>query len=162
MNPAGYTRAQIALHWVIGVLIVLQLLFGDSMTEVWRGYVQTGTASMTAMAWGHIVGGSLILALVLWRLVLRLSRGAPGPATGETPVQALIAKLVHVALYALMLLMPLSGLVAWYGDVRTAGDVHELLKAVLWVFIGLHVLGAVYNHFVLKNGLIGRMLKPAG
>ena len=43
------------------------------------------------------------------------------------------------------------------GDLAEA---HELMKPLLLILEGLHVLGALYHQFVLKNGLIDRMKRP--
>lgn len=66
----------------------------------------------------------------------------------------------HLALYLLMIAMPVSGLLAWYGGVTTLGDLHGgALKVLLWIVIGLPVVAAFYHHFILKDGLLNRMRK---
>ena len=92
---------------------------------------------------------------------MRWRRGVPLPPAEESPALQAVAKAVHLALYAILLLMPVSGLVAWFGHVGAAAQVHEVMKLPLLVLVGLHVLGALYHQFVLKNGLIERM-KRAG
>ena len=37
-----------------------------------------------------------------------------------------------------------------------------MLKIVLLVLVALHVVGALYHHFVLKDGLINRMRRAEG
>ena len=81
--------------------------------------------------WAHVAGGIAILALVLWRVALRRSRGAPPPPEGEGTLLGRAATLGHWALYALMLLMPVSGLVAWFGGVDTAADAHEVMSNLM-------------------------------
>lgn len=161
MTPTGYTRSQIALHWIVAALIGAQFLFSDAISQAWRAYEKGGTAVASAGTWAHVIPGVAILAFAVWRLMLRGSHGVPAPATGETPAQALIAKIVHVGLYGAIILLPISGAVAWFGGVVQAGDAHQLIKMALIALVALHVLGAVYNHFVLKNGLISRMLRSA-
>ncbi len=69
----------------------------------------------------------------------------------------LAAHLTHWTLYALMILMPLSGALAWFGDVELGAIVHNILKLPLLVLVLLHVLAALFHQFVLKTNLIARM-----
>ncbi len=57
----------------------------------------------------HKTIGLTVLALLVWRLTLRLRRGRPDWEASLPPAQAQAAGAVHVALYALMLLVPLLG-----------------------------------------------------
>jgi len=78
------------------------------------------------------------------------------------PASRALAKAAHVGLYALMILMPLSGSMAWFGGVDLAAQGHNVLKIVLLALVALHVLGALYHQFVLKDGLINRMRRAEG
>lgn len=157
----GYSRTQIGLHWAVGALILYNLLLGEDMSHVWRALNQTGAAETTTGAWAHIIVGSAVLLLVLWRLVLRLTRGVPAAPEGESALMRLAGSAGHVALYVLMIALPLTGLLAWYGGVTSLAGLHgELLKSLLWAVIVLHVAAALYHQVVLKDGLMERMRKP--
>ena len=65
--------------------------------------------------------------------------------------------MTHWGLYALMILLPVSGSVAWFLGVRDAAEVHEVMKTVMLVLIVLHVVGALYHQLVQKDGLMRRM-----
>lgn len=77
-------------------------------------------------------------------------------------MQGMLAKLTHVGLYALMILMPLSGAVAWFGGVETAAQGHNVLRIVLLALVALHVVGALYHQFVLRDGTLARMRRAQG
>ena len=157
----GYSRTQISLHWAVALLVIYQLLFSDGMTEVWRGFRQTGTATMTTTAWVHIISGALVLTFAAWRLALHFSRGVPGAPAGESALMKLAGEAGHWALYTLMLAMPITGLLAWYGGVTSLAEVHGgILKLLLIIMIGLHLVAALYHQFVLKDNLLNRMRKP--
>jgi cytochrome b561 len=95
------------------------------------------------------------------RLALRLTRGVPPAPAGESGALALPGAAGHVALYVLMLALPITGLLAWYGGVTALAQPHgEILKLLLWVMIVLHVGAALYHQFVLKDNLLARMRKP--
>ncbi len=157
----GFSRAQIGLHWVVAGLILYNLLLGEDMSGVWRQIELGGTPVTTTGAWAHIIVGSLVLALVLWRLVLRFSRGVPAAPAGESRLLKLAGEVGHVGLYALMIALPATGLLVWFGGVTSLAGFHgELLKVLLWVLIAGHVIAAFYHHFILKDGLLNRMRKP--
>ncbi len=160
MPPTGYSRLQIALHWVIFLLVACQFVFHDQIVAVWRAWVRTQTVEQNPLAIAHLAGGSLILALALWRGAIRRSRGAPPPPDGEAMLLTFAARIVHMSLYALLIVMPLTGLAAWVFDVRQAAGLHGLLKNLMFFLILLHVAGAIYGQVVLRNRVIGRMMKP--
>jgi cytochrome b561 len=160
--PAGYSRLQIALHWIVVLIVAAQYVFHDYMTAAWRAWNKTQAVEVGAGALSHMLGGTLVLLFILWRLYLRMTRGAPAAPTGEPAMLTLLAKGTHLALYALLVLVPLSGIAAWSFDVKRAAGVHELLKNVLFFVILLHLAGAVFGQVVLKNRVIGRMMKADG
>lgn len=161
-SPKGYSVTQIFLHWLIAALVFFQLIFGEGIGQAWRAY-RRGTEPSADASFDadlHVYAGIAILLLALWRLALRLRYGAPPPPAGENIVQKWVAKAAHVVLYLAILLMPVSGSVAWFGGVETAGEVHEIGKPVIIVFVALHALGALYQHFVVRSDVLMRMLRP--
>jgi cytochrome b561 len=98
--------------------------------------------------------------LVVWRLALRTLRGVPAAPEGENPLLERAATLGHWGLYALMIALPVTGLLAWYGGFASLAGLHGgILKALLWLLIIGHVGAALYHHFILKDGLLNRMRK---
>lgn len=160
-QPKGYSITQIGLHWIVALLILLQYVLNDSISRAWRAYVEGREITFDPLVAQHVFGGILIAILVLWRIALRVRHGAPPPPEEEAPALKLVAKATHGLLYALMLLLPLSGGLAWFMDVRPAAEAHEIMKALLMLLVGLHIAGALYHQFVLRNNLIGRMKRPA-
>ena len=161
MTPKGYSATQIALHWIVAILILSQYLLAEGMEEAWEVVEDGGQAVTTTGALIHIVIGAAVFLFALWRLSLRFSRGAPGPAEGETGLQAPIAKGTHLLLYLMMLGLPVGGAAAWFLGIEVAAELHIVGKTVLMLLIFLHILGALYNQLFLKNRLIGRMMKAA-
>lgn len=157
--PKGYSSVQIALHWIVAVLIAGQFLFNEPITEAFDSLMDGKVPPFDIRVMGHVAGGAIILALVLWRLVLRRRRGAPPPPESAGRLLGLAATLGHVATYALMLLIPVSGLVAWFGGVAAAGEAHEVMGTLLLVVVALHVLAAFWHQFWLKDHLLARMMR---
>jgi cytochrome b561 len=159
--PKGYTRLQIALHWIAALLIVQQYLFKDAISAAWEAATKGLESAFNPLVLAHVAGGGLVLLFALWRLSIKARRGTP-TMVGDSAVQRALAKLVHVGLYALMILMPVSGSVAWFGGVEVAAQGHNILKIALLAFVALHVVGALYHQFVLKDRLIDRMRRAEG
>jgi len=153
-----YSRAQIILHWLIAVLILVAFFSHEGMKDAWRA-VERGSAYATPII--HIVAGLSVLAFAIWRLIVRFQKGAPAlPASGSALTNR-IASLVHLALYALIVIIPVTGAAAWFGGFADLGEVHETLFNVLWVLVAVHVAGALYHQFVLKDGLMRRMFRSS-
>jgi len=125
----------------------------------------------------HVLSGLTIGGLMVWRLNLRLQRDskpaddhpetvtslhapATAPATEaraetsetSTPSQWQVmfkplAKCVHWAFYVLLLLLPISGLLAYY-EVSLAASVHRGCQRLLLVLLFMHILAALIHHFL--------------
>jgi cytochrome b561 len=156
----GFSKVQIGLHWAVAALILFNLVMDNDLGKLMRDINSGGSPATTTLAWAHIIVGSLVLALVAWRLVLRFTRGVPPAPEGESRMLALAGAAGHLALYVLMIALPVTGLLSWFGGITALGDIHgELLKLLLWLVIIGHVGASLYHHFVLKDGLLNRMRK---
>lgn len=157
--PQGYSRTQITLHWVVMILVALQFLLHDGIADAYDRAQETGVYAMSTAVIGHIAGGALILLLTCWRLILRHDRGTPPPPEGEPAAFRRAGHLAHLALYAVMIALAVTGALAWGGRIEAAGAAHEALKTLLLVLILAH-LGAVAMHqLVWKTGILGRMMR---
>jgi cytochrome b561 len=161
-KPTGYSTIQITLHWLVLLLVVVQLLVAESMTETVDAIEEGGAVSATTAFFGsvHFWVGLAILAVMLTRLGVRLRRGAPEHADTSNAALTIVAKTVHYALYAALIAAPISGLLAYYG-IADIGDIHALVRPALFILVGLHILGALYGQFVRKDSTLTRMTKPA-
>lgn len=160
MTPGGYSRTQIVLHWVVAVLVLAQFLFHDPIAEAFERGIEGEGFRIGAGVALHMAGGGLILILAALRMNLRRERGVPAPPEGEPPWQVALARAVHLGIYVLFLLVPVSGGIAWGQGSEAAGEVHEALKNALFALVLLHVAGALHGQFVRKTGVIARMVWP--
>ena len=149
-----YAPRQIILHWAVVGLLLVQYLFNEPIGEAFDQWMREGQASMSAGVILHVLTGATILILVLWRIVLRRVSPAPPPAEG---LPEKLATLVHAALYLVLILLPLSGSMAWFAGVEAAGETHEVLTSILLALAAIHVAGALYHQFVVKDDLMARM-----
>lgn len=157
----GYSRAQIALHWMVVVLVVFQFVANGGMVSAWRAFLDGEPAPDGAevMAALHVAGGGLILLMMLSRLYLRFTRGAPPPPQDEHRLLQWAAEAVHVAIYVFLVLLPASGAVAWFWGVPLAGTVHGWITSLLLGAIALHVGGALFQHVVRRSNVLIRMFR---
>ena len=161
--PIRFSPAQIGLHWLTALLVLVQFLNDHAIGRAFRATMRR--AAEIPGGWlvtAHVVIGVAIFVFAFWRIALRLKRGAPPAPIGEPRALQRVAAATHGLLYGLLVLLPLSGLVAWFGAVGPAAEVHELLKSVLLAVIALHVAGTLYQQFVLRSGVVARMLPGRG
>jgi len=157
----GYSVLQIALHWIIAVLIVTAWLISDGMGEALRARLQTGatgTEGNTAHVW---LGGATFL-LILIRLIVRWVQGAPDPVAGGSEMMEKAGIWGHRLLYLLMIVTPALGAITWYGGVRATGDLHEVASNALLIVAAGHAAMAIIHQYVLRDGSLDRMTRQGG
>ncbi len=98
-QTVGYSRLQITLHWLIAALVIFQLIFGEGMTNVRDAIEEGGTSSNIdfVVSIGHYWLGIAILALVVVRLGLRITRGVQQRPVATHTWMDWAAKVVHFA-----------------------------------------------------------------
>ena len=160
-HPARYSAIQIALHWAVFALVLVQLLTGDWMAEYFRALMrpEEGRPIMGNAVW-HMVSGITILIFMLTRLALRFTHGAP-PSKADSPGwDKVLSKLNHWLFYVVLIAMPLVGMAAYLIPSEAMGELHENTVPVLLALVALHLAGVVYHQFIRKDGLIRRMTQP--
>ncbi len=157
--PVSYSRSQIALHWLIAALVFFQIFFHDAIEELWRARMN-GSAPNVPTPTAHTIVGILIFVLMIWRVVLRLRLGAPPPPADEHPALRFLAAAVHVLFYVLLLGMPVSGAVAWFGGFALPAEAHGVAAKLLIALVILHVAAAVAHRFWFRSGVMERMVRP--
>ena len=172
--PQRYGRLSISLHWLMLLLIAAVY----ALMEL-RGWFPRGSATREAMKHWHYMLGLSVLALVFVRIAARFLSTTPAVVPAPSAPQAWAAKLVHLALYALMIGLPLVGwmILSAEGDavpffglelpplrapdkaaVESLEDLHELGGKIGYALVGLHALAALFHHYVQKENTLRRML----
>ncbi len=154
--PTGYTRAQIAIHWAVAALIITNYFLGEGVERVLDAKLD-GQAYTTP--W-HVWVGLAVLALVVLRVVLRFAFGAPETGGVSGSVEQKGAKAAHFLIYVLMIGVPVGGAIVWFQGVEALGEPHGLAGNVLMALAGLHALAALYHQYIVKDGLLLRMMRP--
>lgn len=173
-----------AFHWLVAALILAQAAIGLTMVRM-----DLSPAKVRVYAL-HKSLGMTILALVVLRIAWRLTCRRPPDPAGMPRWQRRAARATHLALYALILALPLSGWwfnsasnapLVWFGwfDLPglTAGYApawkprallaHQTLFWSLAALLALHVGAALWHHFRQRDDVLRRMLgvarrKPGG
>ena len=178
-SPSGGAYGAVAktLHWLVFVLVAAQFVVAFTMPEIHRGTKPDTLINL------HMSLGFTIIAVIAIRWIWRLRHPVP-LVTSDVPVwEVSLARVTHVLLYALLVVIPLLGwanasardwdivmfgralphLVAAQSPIgRFAGDVHTVLAWVLLVLVGLHVAAALYHHFGRHDRVLQRMLPGTG
>jgi cytochrome b561 len=159
-TPTVFSIPQRLLHWLTAGLVFFNLLLPDGINDWKRSIRRAGsaTADQVSSANLHAYVGVAILFLVALRLLLRVTSGVPASPTEVPPIFRIAAKLAHAALYFLLLVMPITGMAAYYLGYNVAGDIHaDVLKVILWIVIVGHILGALFHQFYWKTDVLRRM-----
>lgn len=175
---AGYGFVARSLHWIIVLGIVAQYFLAEA--EESEGAT---TAAMSPVDW-HMSLGITLLALAVARVLWRIFDRTPAWPAQMRGYERILAAVVHLALYALLFAIPISGwllasvegeqlsLFGWF-DLPTLGppggeerehlieEVHEVLFNVLFVLAILHVVAALKHHFIDRDNVLRRMLPGA-
>lgn len=169
-----YGSINIALHWLIFILIVAAYGF-----ILLRELFPKGSDPRETMKALHFMLGLSVLLLVLPRIAMRFIGSTPS-ITPEPPVwQHSAARLTHLALYAFMAVMPLLGWlmlsaagkpIPFYGLrlpalinenkelAKFIKEIHETIGEIGYYLIGLHALAALYHHFFLRDNTLINIL----
>lgn len=164
-----YGAVAVAVHWLTAVLIVVLLASG------FRADDTTDAAAKIALLRVHAPLGLLILALTLFRIVWWLGFDSkPAPLDRTQRWQNRLAGAVHFLLYAVIVLMAASGLgmmilsgahdVLWLGtgalpDFFTYAPriPHGIGANLMLALLAVHILAALYHHFILRDATLRRM-----
>jgi cytochrome b561 len=150
---ANYGWVSLGLHWIIVAGLITQWALAES----------------EEVALHQSIGITLlVLAAVRW--VWRLLNPKPAWPADMKRYEITLARVVHVAFYALLFAIPLSGwalasvedepltFFGWFdlprfvvGSEDTLEEVHELLFNILVALAALHVLGAIKHWLAARS-----------
>ncbi len=173
-SPKKLSTLTIALHWIIGIGVIMAIASGLYIDGLPRGY------DKGALVGAHQSLGILILLLAVLRIVWRLKNGFPVALSAVSRCQEIAGKTIHILLLAGTVLLPISGFimtvgggypVMFFGFELVAGSpeknevlsqighfVHGVGGYVLIALILLHIAGALKHHFLVKDGTLKRII----
>lgn len=173
-DAARYDRVTIVFHWLT-VLLVVGLF---ALAEIWS-FLPRGTPTRRLLQSLHISFGLTFAAVFVLRAVWRLCKGRRLPPA-SAGLMRVASTGVHGLLYLLMAVQIALGFLfrwaqgepfAFFGlfDVPTLiaidheqrrfiGGLHDTVAWTIIVVALLHALAALFHHYVLRDGVLRRML----
>ena len=167
-------------HWVTAIAVISAFVLGPGdFGQIMRKGIDAATRS--DIVWHESLG---IFVFVM--TVLRLAWVAFRPSMPQAKMprwMQVMGKLVHVALWMLLLALPTTALLSlgseshpltllWglrvdklnvivnssIAKLTDWGDVHKFLgNAIVWI-AGFHAAAAIFHHVILKDGVLSAML----
>jgi cytochrome b561 len=167
-----YTPVAMSLHWIMAALILFAGVFGLLLDD-WP--------KATKLLWINIHAqvGLSILVLLMARIWWRRTHAPPELPPEVGPISRRVSHPAHLLIYALMLVIPMVGIVAfvWHGRVLDLGllsidfgvksngpvyhqaeDIHLWLTYGLFTLVAGHVVAALWHHFISRDSVLLRML----
>ncbi len=158
------------LHWMLFLLILGLLILGYLMDDITDKALRSQVVNL------HKLTGLLVLLMVILRITWALINVKPSLPTAVRWEQW-SARGVHGLLYAVMVVMPLSGWVIastkrppMLGTISlglplpqspalhaAAKVAHYWIAIAIIVLVAVHVLAAFYHQFVKKENIFQRM-----
>lgn len=174
--PQRFPAAMRAIHWATAAAMIAVVVLAWVIPE--------GPGNGGVLLMLHKSIGLGILALTAVRLALRRLSRLPEDDAGQPWIEAAAARAVHVLLYGILIVLPVSG----YLSVAARGKavsvfglfdipalvpvspalhnitwtVHETGQLAVYVVIGLHVAASLYHLVVRRDGVMARMWPAAG
>jgi cytochrome b561 len=168
-----YGQLSVVIHWV-----TLALLVAVYACIELREMYPRGSDIREALKTWHYMLGLTVFFLVWVRITARLIGKTPPIVPALPKWQHMLANTVELALYALMIVLPLLGWVMLSAEGKAipffglqlpalvganevlAGriqEVHETLATAGYFLIGLHAIAALYHHYVQRDNTLRRM-----
>ncbi|WP_246744737.1 cytochrome b [Methylocystis sp. Sn-Cys] len=174
-NPSRYSPPSQLFHWLTVLCVAGAWILGVVGDDLPKGSIRHMGEFV------HVILGELVVLLLVLRIVWRFI--APAPPLEPTRFGAageLATKLGHLAIYGLLLAVPVVGVVTLFhsGDALPLlglseipspwiknrelkhyyKEIHEFLAHTLMIVAALHAAAAIAHHHVLKDRTLKRML----
>jgi cytochrome b561 len=163
-----------AFHWLTLALLIGSFTLAITMTDL-----PLSPRKLQLYSWHKWVGVTVFLVTIL-RIGWRLANPVPQQPTGVPRWQRRLAGMSHSTLYAMLIIMPLTGWVmssalnlpvvylgiiyipSPFGVNPALGEamkiVHATLAVILLILVAAHMAAALYHHIILRDDILRRML----
>lgn len=163
------------LHWTMALVIFCALGLG-----LYCSYLGRGSPERQFLMDLHKSLGMTALALIAIRIPVRAAAEEPGWRSRPPLHERIASRVVHVALYSLMILMPASGYVTsssegrsvpWFGLFnwpslmsenrsfgRTIGAVHHYGAYAFFTLLSIHLAAVLWHRTIRRDEVLSRML----
>lgn len=175
-NPntvSRYSPILIGLHWFMFVLLIAVFA-----TIEMRSLFPRGSDPRELVKALHFMFGIVVLLLVVVRLAVRLSSSTPAIVPTPGVFENILAKIMHLSLYAFMIFMPIAGWIILSAEghgvpffglelpplmdkddavAEQVEELHKLVGEIGYYLIGLHVLAGLFHHYVKRDNTLKRI-----
>ena len=166
-----YGKVAVGFHWTMFVLVVIVGTLG-LLHDDWPKTTQAFWINI------HALLGLGLWFTLLARLFWRLRHTPPPLPEGIGAISRRLSNPLHWALYALMFIIPILGVVTfiYHGRIFEFGlfhidfgvrknraifgpteDIHGYLAYALFAIAGLHAMAALWHQFYVHDGVLTRM-----
>jgi cytochrome b561 len=172
MPATRYSPVAMSLHWIMAALILFSGIVG---------LLLDGWPKASKLLWINIHAqvGLLVLVLLIARIWWRRTHTPPELPPDVSEISRRVSHPAHLLIYAVMLVTPLVGIVAfvWHARVfdfglfaidfgvksnapvfHQAEDIHLWLTYGLFALVAGHAVAALWHHFISRDTVLLRML----
>ena len=165
-----------SLHWIMAILLIGLFAVGTYMTDL--DYYDS---LYHTLPWWHKSIGLLVIGLLVFRFVWKLTNPAPKPLESHKKWEVFLAHVIQKLFYILIFLIGVTGYFIstakgkgieffTFFEVPSItksieedladliGDTHEVLATILIALAVLHALAALKHHFIDKDETLKRMI----
>ena len=171
-----YQPRAVAYHWAMFWLVIIVGVLGE-LHDSWPKATQAFWINV------HALCGLLLWFVLFARIGWRLRHPPPPLPAGIGAVSRHLSGPAHFALYALMFVIPIFGIITfiWHGRALDLGllqvdfgvkknpavfhpteDIHGYLAQTLFAVAAIHALAALWHQVVLKDSVLQRMWPARG
>ena len=175
-SPARYAAPMRWMHWCTFVLVLAAYVFINLFELFPRG--SEARANVLAC---HYLAGLAVLLLVLPRFWLRSRHLIPAIAPPLDRWVDLLGKTIHFALYVFLLVQPVLGVITLQVGGKPVSlfgftlvpvfastpdrdlshqleEIHGAIGTIFYWVVGLHILAALWHHFIRKDNTLRGMI----
>ncbi len=129
-RSARYTRPAMVLHWLTAALVAAGAALGLCVERLPENWIEPAIDLHKSL-------GITVLGLALVRVLWRLTHAPPRAPPGRSRPERLAGRAAHLALYSLVLALPLSGLIHDSAFAFAARHPLRLFGLLPWPRIGV-------------------------
>ena len=194
-STTSYTKTAKVLHWLIAIGIFGMFALGWFMSDLPKEapkQMAYDLFNLGVYTWNlseeisprtfyfnlHKSIGVTIFALILIRILWRITHRPPALLASYKAWESKLASGAHHLLYLLMVALPVSGVIMatyskygikWFGIPFIKGldnnpmrelfkEVHEIIGLIILLVIIVHIIGALKHKFIDNDDTLKRML----
>ena len=157
--PTHYNKFHIFIHWLVVVIILLQMITGDKIALEFLALrnQSINVDGNTSNSQIHMLGGLFIILLMAIRVFLRIKFGVPAPTKKTNDPLKFLSTFVHLGIYLILFAIPITGLLAFSTINVNLGIAHKILVNILYLFVIIHLIGVAFHQIFLGDNIMERI-----